>query len=126
MSSTSEHFCRKRPVDKLENTIRVNNSNQSIYINNKSSFKAQLSKVQKAVDSGFNEIYIHATGGSITRAAQIALQVNEDNYDCFDIRPFTDTVTVSDDMEALHDDAESFKKTRLNPAIHLHLILKSS
>lgn len=125
MTEPEDHLCRKRPVDKLENSVRINKSNQSIYINNKSTYQAQLKKVQKAVDSGFNEIFIHATGGSITRASQIALQINKENYDCFDIWPYTDTITVQDDMEPLHDEAESFKRSRLNPALHIRLVLKS-
>ena len=73
---SKEHFSRKRPVDKLENTLRINKVSQSIYINNKSSFRAQLASVKKAIDNGFNEIFLHATGACITRAVQIALQVS--------------------------------------------------
>ena len=121
----SQHVCRKRPLEKLDSSTRVKKSSCSIYINTKSSFSSQLSKAQKAVDSGNSTIFLHATGGSITRAVQIALQINEDNFEAFDLWPYTSTTTVADDLMAVHDDANSETRERINPSLHVELKLKT-
>ena len=81
--------------------------------------------MQKAIDSGYNVIYLHSVGSSTTRAIQIELQANEDNYDTFDLWPYTSSVKVSDDLVAMTDDAESSKRDRTNSSLHIKLVLKT-
>ena len=123
--SPQTHIVRKRPLEKLENSHRFKKRSRSIYINNQSCFKSQLQRVQKAIDSGYNVIYLHSVGSSTTRAIQIALQANEDNHDSFDLWPYTGSVKVSDDLVAITDDVESGKRERTNSSLHVKLVLKT-
>lgn len=57
-----------------------------VVVNNKSSFKSHLVRCQNLIDNiYFNEIVIKGMGKATVRAANLAMQLNLNNYNCFEI-----------------------------------------
>ncbi|XP_012257698.1 ribonuclease P protein subunit p20 [Athalia rosae] len=115
LRSTSEHVIRKRLPPRLPK------SNKDIYVTNKTSFKAQLSKCEKLLDSGESELVIHGLGAAVNRACNLALQLKENHYGTVDLDINTSTVDIIDDFEPLTDDVDYEVNRRQNSAIHIRV-----
>lgn len=76
------------------NKTKTFGSNE-IVVNNKSNFKSHLVKCQAIMDNvNFDECVIKAMGRATTRAVNLALQLNSNNYDTFNLIPQTYSVEV--------------------------------
>lgn len=79
---------------KLKQGYRSND----VVVNNKSSFKSHLVKCQKLIDNiYFDEIVIKAMGKATVRAANLALQLNYNNHNCFEIQAETMYTEIYDE-----------------------------
>jgi len=64
-----------------------------IIVNTKSNFKSHLVKCQTIMDDvGFEELVLKAMGKATTRASNLALQLNSNNHNTFEISPSTYSV----------------------------------
>ena len=73
------------------------NSNQ-IIVNNKSNFKCHLVKGQAILDNiHFDELVIVAMGKATTRALNLAVQLNKNNFNSFELKPRTYSVDIWED-----------------------------
>lgn len=73
------------------------NSNE-IVVNNKSNFKSQLVKCQNIMNNiNYDELVIKAMGRATSRAINLALQLNETNYNTFEISPRTYSIEHNED-----------------------------
>lgn len=76
---------------------RKYNSNEVI-VNNKSNFKSQLVKCQSIMDNTrFDDLVIRAMGKATCRAMNLALQLNLNNYETFELKPKTFSVELKED-----------------------------
>ncbi|XP_015513317.1 ribonuclease P protein subunit p20 isoform X1 [Neodiprion pinetum] len=112
---TYEHVIRKRLPPRLPK------SDKDFYITNKTNFKAQLNKCEKLLDSGEQEIVIHALGAAVSRACNLALQLKENHHGTVDLDINTSTVDITDDFEPITDDADYEVNQRQNSAIHIRV-----
>lgn len=68
-----------------------------IVVNNKSNFKSHLVKCQAIMDNvNFEQCVIKAMGRATTRAINLALELNSNNYETFKLIPQTYTVQISE------------------------------
>jgi len=110
-----EFQVRKRLPPRLP--VRKND----VYITRRTNFKAQLSRCEKLLDSGFDTINIHGLGAAVNRAINLALQLKRRGLGSLDLAINTSTVEVTDDLEPLLDDLESQSRVRNCSAIHIKL-----
>lgn len=80
-------------------TLKRSYRSNDVIVNNKSSFKSHLVKCQKLIDNVyFDEIVIKSMGKATVRAANLALQLNLNNHNCFEIIPYTMYTEIYDDL----------------------------
>lgn len=78
--------------------IRRKFSSNEIVVNNKSNFKSQLVKCQNIMNNiNYDELVIKAMGRATSRAINLALQLNETNYNTFEISPRTYSIEHNED-----------------------------
>lgn len=77
------------------------NSNE-VVVNRKSNFKSHLIKCQNILDStNFNEVVIKAMGKATPRAANLAVQLNANNHNTFQLQVKTYNVEIIEDQSRL-------------------------
>lgn len=68
------------------NKIRRKYKSNEVVVNNKSNFKSHLVKCQNIMDDiSFDQLVLKAMGKAIDRSWNIANQLNENNFNTFDI-----------------------------------------
>ncbi|XP_014671897.1 PREDICTED: ribonuclease P protein subunit p20-like [Priapulus caudatus] len=113
------------PLDREEYTLRkrlprrLPKRKNDVYVTRKTDFKAQLARCQKLLDSGYNEIYVHALGAAINRGLNMALQLKERGLGTIDLAVHTSSVELVDDLEPTDDQHDQKTQTRMNSAIHI-------
>lgn len=76
---------------------RKYNSNEVI-VNNKSNFKSQLVRCQSVMDNiKYEELVIRGLGRATCRAINLALQLNLNNFNTFEIVPKTYSIEHNED-----------------------------
>lgn len=76
---------------------RKHKSNE-VVVNNKSNFKSHLQRSQEILDNThFDELVLKAMGKATTRAVNLALQLNKNNFNTFEIKPNTYCVEIFQD-----------------------------
>lgn len=100
---------------------RLPREKNEVYANKKSSFQAQLSRCEKLLQSGENEIIIHGLGAAVVVAVNLALQLRDRFHQTVDLDVRTDTVDIVDDLEPQDDETEPATSTRQNSAIHIRI-----
>ncbi|KAL1116606.1 hypothetical protein AAG570_005078 [Ranatra chinensis] len=112
------HVVRKRVPPR--NSTKCND----VYITNKSDFKAQQSKCIKLIEGGETEIILHGLGAAVTRAINLALQLEEhfNGSYCIDVQ--TSSLRIVDDLEPTTDALDYDTQTRVNSAIHIRFFQK--
>ncbi|KAG8232276.1 hypothetical protein J437_LFUL011763, partial [Ladona fulva] len=73
---------------------RLPRKKNEVYANKKSSFKAQLSRCEKLLQEGENEIIIHGLGAAVVVAANLALHLRERFHQTVELDVRTDTVDI--------------------------------
>ncbi|KPP63629.1 hypothetical protein Z043_118092 [Scleropages formosus] len=116
-------------MDPVEFTLRkrlprkLPRRRNDVYVNMKTDFRAQLARCQKLLDSagpGPREICIHGLGLAISRAINIALQLQACSQGALQLAANTSTVELVDDLEPEDpDEGETLTRTRNNSAIHI-------
>ncbi|XP_023685028.1 ribonuclease P protein subunit p20 isoform X1 [Paramormyrops kingsleyae] len=135
MSETSDKVSQPQAgtaaadMDPVEFTLRkrlprkLPRRRNDVYVNMKTDFRAQLARCQKLLDaagSGHREIYIHGLGLAISRAINIALQLQACSQGALQLAANTSTVELVDDLEPDDpDEGEVLTRTRNNSAIHI-------
>lgn len=94
---------------------------RDILITSKTPFKAQLKKCEKLLDNGASEIIIHGLGAAIRKACSLALRLKELHSKGIDLDVKTDTVSIIDDFEPRHDDADYQVNNRCNSAVRIRV-----
>ncbi|KAH0951732.1 hypothetical protein HN011_001710 [Eciton burchellii] len=102
-------------------SIGLRKSDKEIYVNNKTNFKGQLYKCEKFFDKGASELIIHGLGAAVYKACNLALRLKEIHYGTLEFDIKTSTVTLTDELETLDDDAEDKINNRQNSAIHIRV-----
>uniref|UniRef100_A0A6G1SBT5 Ribonuclease P protein subunit p20 n=1 Tax=Aceria tosichella TaxID=561515 RepID=A0A6G1SBT5_9ACAR len=115
----------------VEQLQRKLNSNE-IVINTKSSYKSHLVRCQALLDNiNYDKVIIKAMGRATNRAANLAIQLNANNFNTFDLKPETYSVELIEDKsrkplkgadkDGFDPDAidVSTKKLRYVPAIEI-------
>eukprot|EP00124_Ichthyophonus_hoferi_P004694 Ihof_evm4s550 gene=Ihof_evmTU4s550 len=69
-----------------------------IYVCRNTRYVAMVTRAQKLLDSGWNEIYIHGLGAAISHAINLALQLKERGAGTISLDTHTDTVQLCDDF----------------------------
>nr|XP_056719780.1 ribonuclease P protein subunit p20 [Euleptes europaea] len=102
---------------------RLPRRRSDIYVNMKTDFKAQLSRCQKLLGPGgsCSEICIHGLGLAISRAINIALQLEATGGGALQLAANTSTVELADVAEPEGDGEEPLARTRNNSAIHIRV-----
>lgn len=78
--------------------IKEKYKSNELVINNKSSFKSQLVRCQAIMDNiYFDELVLRAMGKATCRAVNLALQLNLNNYETFELKTSTYTVEILED-----------------------------
>lgn len=78
------------------------NSNQLV-VNTKSNFKSHLVKCQTMIDNiQFDEIVLRGMGKATSRAINLALQLNSNNHNTFELKPKTYSVKIMEDKVNQH------------------------
>lgn len=73
-----------------------------IIVNTKSNFKSHLVKCQSIMDnSQYDELVLKGLGKATTRALNLALQLNLNNYKTFDLIPTTYSVEIYDESKSM-------------------------
>ncbi|XP_076318727.1 ribonuclease P protein subunit p20 isoform X2 [Tachypleus tridentatus] len=103
----------KRPSRKYPKQRR------DVYVNSKSSFKAQLEKCKKLLDSGETDICIHGMGGAVNCAVHLALVLQSKYLNTIKLSVNTSTVKLFDDFLPEEDDIEPETSIRNNSAVHI-------
>jgi DNA-binding protein len=109
------------------------NSNEVI-INNKSSYKCHLVRCQTILDNiHYDKVVLKAMGKATNRAASLAIQLNANNYNTFEIKPKTYSVELIEDnskrplrgadKDGFDPDAVDISKKKLKyvPAIEINV-----
>lgn len=103
------------------NTIKRKFRSNEIIVNTRSNFKSHLVKCQEIVDNNeFETLVIKGMGKATFRAINLALELNSNNHNTFEIKPKTYSVDVLEDRDkkpirgADRDgyDPDGFDKTR--------------
>lgn len=108
-----------------------------VIVNNKSSFKSHLVRCQNLIDNiYFDEIVIKAIGKATVRAANLAIQLNLNNYNCFEILPSTMFTEVYDerhkkplkggDKDGFNPDAIDLKSVKPTRIPMLEIIVRKN
>lgn len=58
---------------------RLPKRRNDVYVNMKTNFKAQLSRCEKLINNGENELFIHGLGNACNRAINLALQLKHNH-----------------------------------------------
>ena len=91
------------------------------YITRRTDFKAQISRCQKYLDNGGQELYIHGLGAAINRAMNLALQLQNNGMGTIGVAVRTSTVELTDDLEPVNSTVSNEFQTRHNSAIHIKI-----
>lgn len=84
---------------KLKRGYRSND----VIVNTKSSFKSHLVRCQALIDNiHFDEIVLKSMGKATVRAANLAIQLNLNNYNSFELKPFLMTAEIHEDKQRKH------------------------
>ncbi|KAK9501034.1 hypothetical protein O3M35_002158 [Rhynocoris fuscipes] len=113
--SDSDHVVKKR--------LPPRDSKQpgDIYITNKSNFKAQLNECLKKLENG-EEITLHGLGAAVSRAINLALQIEEKLKTTHVIDVTTSTLQLVDDLEPLNDSVDPLTQTRTNSSVKIRIL----
>lgn len=114
-------------------TIRKKYNSNEIIVNTKSNFKSHLTKCQSIMNNNqHDKLLIKAMGKATFRAINLALQLNLNNYNTFDLKPRTYTVDILEDINGKKPlrggDKDSFnpddirKKVTHIPAIEISVL----
>lgn len=94
---------------------RKHNSNEVI-VNTKSNFKSHLVRCQSILDNTtFDEVVIKAMGKATTRAANLAVHLNANNFNTFHLESKTYTVDVIEDRSLAGKPIKGANKDGFNP-----------
>ncbi|XP_073973743.1 ribonuclease P protein subunit p20 [Rhodnius prolixus] len=116
--SDSDHVVKKRVPP------RDSKKPGDVYITNKSNFKAQLNECLKKLENS-EEITLHGLGAAVTRAVNLALQIEEQLGATHIIDVTTSTLKLLDDLEPLHDSVDPLTQTRSNSSVHIKIFKKT-
>ena len=76
-------------------TIKRKQNSNEVIVNNKSNFKSHLVKCQKILDSiEFEKVVIKGLGRATSRAFNLAVQLNSNNFNTLNLKPKTYTVEI--------------------------------
>ncbi|KAM8973584.1 ribonuclease P protein subunit p20 [Pelodytes ibericus] len=107
---------RRRPAP------RPPRSPNDIYVNTKTDFRAQLARCRRLLGAGgHKELRVHGLGLAISRAINLALQLQISGPGPLIISATTSTVELTDDMEPEGEDLEPGSRSRNNSAIHIRV-----
>lgn len=74
--------------EKLPPPLKRKYQSNEIIVNNKSSFKSHLVRCQKIIDNmHYDQLVIKSVGNATTRALNLAMQLNANNFDTFELQP---------------------------------------
>lgn len=77
---------------------KKNSNSNEVVVNNKTNFKCHLVKCQDIMDNiHFDQVVIKAMGKATTRAINLALQLNLNNYNTFELSTRTYSVDILED-----------------------------
>ncbi|KAK0077162.1 hypothetical protein PV325_004345 [Microctonus aethiopoides] len=94
---TSQHHVKQRRIPLYNSKTKKN-----IYVTHKGSFKAQLNRCEKCLNSDESEITIHGLGAAANRAQKLALQLQKNHNGMLDLDITTSIVELIDDIEPMH------------------------
>lgn len=94
-----------------------------IYVNTSTNFKAQLARCRKLIDSGQQEIFVHAMGAAVSRAINMALQIETQFQGLVELDVRTSTEELVDDLEPQTDDVEPQMQRRQTSAVHIRIFM---
>ncbi|CAN8022880.1 hypothetical protein HPB47_025867 [Ixodes persulcatus] len=114
-----EYQLRKRQPTRLPRR------DTDVYVNTSTNFKAQLERCRKLLDSGKTEVFVHAMGAAVSRAINLALQIQTHFQGLVELDVRTSTVDVVDDVEPQLDELEPFTQTRQTSGVHIRLFVPS-
>lgn len=78
--------------------FRVGYKSNLVAVNNKSNFKSQLTKCQNIIDNiHFTELIIKGMGKATCRASNLAIQLNLNNHNSFELKPRIYSVDILED-----------------------------
>lgn len=112
---SEENFIRRRRGPPHQ----IPKQKNDIYVNKQSDFKFQLERAQKLLDSGYSEVFIHGLGAAISRAVNLALQLEQRGHGGIKISAQTSSTQVVDDFSSLNDEQESYSETRTKSSIKI-------
>lgn len=95
-----------------ETIARSNWNSNEIIVNLKSNFKSQLAKCQSIIDeTRNNSVVLKGMGRATSRAVNLAIQLNANNFNSFKITPSTYTVKIDNRLPPIL----GVKKDLFNP-----------
>lgn len=120
------------PTSKMPVKLKRKLNSNEIIINNKSSYKSHLVRCQSLLDNiNYDRLILKAMGKATNRATNLAIQLNANNFNTFNLQPKTYSVELVEDKskrpirgadrDGFDPDAidVSNKKLRYVPAIEI-------
>lgn len=110
------------------NDIKRKYRSNEVVVNNKSNFKCHLVRCQTIMDNNdYNELVIKGMGKATSKAINLALQLNLNNFETFDIKPRTYSVDILEDRNCYKKpiqgaDRDGFDPDELDPAMTKKMI----
>ncbi|KAK0166895.1 hypothetical protein PV327_004366 [Microctonus hyperodae] len=115
----SQHHVKQRRIPVYNSKTKKN-----IYVTHKGSFKAQLNRCEKCLNSDESEITIHGLGAAANRAQKLALQLQKNHNDMLDLDITTSIVELIDDIEPSDDEKDCEINSRQKSATHVRVSRK--
>ncbi|KAK0176718.1 hypothetical protein PV328_000829 [Microctonus aethiopoides] len=116
---TSQHHVKQRRIPLYNSKTKKN-----IYVTHKGSFKAQLNRCEKCLNSDESEITIHGLGAAANRAQKLALQLQKNHNGMLDLDITTSIVELIDDIEPSDDEKDCEINNRQKSATHIKVTRK--